>query len=261
MIGSLDLAQHKHSDAAGAKIGMWLFLFTELFLFGGMFLLYAVYRAKHPHEFHFAAHELDKFVGTVNTIILLTSSLTVALSITALQRNNRKLFKNLLILTILLGCAFLVNKYFEWGAKIGHGIYPNSPDLLKMFEKGEILFFGLYFAMTGLHALHVIAGLIVLGVVYGLVLKVPKKEYALADPLLAQFQGARLGLTDGKGNTLWQGDTIDDSVTAVTITVQQKPAQGPADSQKITLLENAGLYWHLVDIIWIFLFPLFYLIS
>ncbi|MCI0496212.1 cytochrome c oxidase subunit 3 family protein, partial [candidate division KSB1 bacterium] len=99
MTGTTEFAVAKHSDYTGAKIGMWLFLFTELLLFGGMFLLYSVYRYKHAHDFHIAAYELNQMMGAVNTIILLTSSLTMAFSITALQRANRKLSNTFLIIT------------------------------------------------------------------------------------------------------------------------------------------------------------------
>lgn len=199
-------AHEKHVDYTGAKIGMWLFLFTEVLLFGGMFLLYAVYRAKHPQEFHHAAMELNTVIGTLNTILLLTSSMTVALSITAIQRGNKKLSSYMLGLTILLGLGFLINKYFEWSAKFAHGIYPNSPKLLE-HSSGEVLFYGLYYVMTGLHGLHVLVGIILLAVMW----------YYVTKELVHK-----------------------------------------ADFVK---LENSGLYWHLVDIIWIFLFPLFYLIT
>ena len=197
--------EHIHRDDVGSKMGMWLFLFTELILFGGMFILYASYRYMHADDFKVAAMRLDTTVGTINTIILLTSSLCVVLSIAALQKRQKLLSMYMLIFTIVLGGAFLINKYFEWSAKIHHGIYPKGPEMAN-FSDGEVLYFGLYFVMTGLHALHVIVGMIFLAFMLVFVAK---------DKL-----------------------TYD-------------------NHQK---LENAGLYWHLVDIIWIFLFPLFYLI-
>lgn len=193
-------------DYTGAKLGMWLFILSELLLFGGMFILYAVYRYKSPADFHHASKELDVVLGTLNTIILLTSSLSVAVSITAIQRGGRRLSAVLLMVTMALGLLFLVNKGFEWTSKIGHGIYPNSPILLAR-PKGEILFFGLYYVMTGLHGLHVLVGVCVLCVMLILVAK----------------------------------DRIN--------------------PMHFVPFENAGLYWHLVDIIWIFLYPLFYLIT
>ena len=197
---------HVHRDDIGSKMGMWLFLFTEVLLFGGMFLVYAVYRFQNPMQFHLAGMELNTTVGTINTIILLTSSLTVAMAITAIQKNNKFLSLVFLAITLLFAAMFMVNKYFEWSSKIGHGIYPGSEELLKK-QNGEILFFGLYYVMTGLHGLHVLVGMILLSIMFLLIIK----------------------------NKI----THDNFVK----------------------LENSGLYWHLVDLIWIFLFPLFYLIQ
>jgi len=198
--------EHSHRDDTGSRMGLWLFLFSELILFGGMFIIYAVYRFKHPDEFRLAAAELDPFIGTVNTIILLTSSLTVAMSITAIQKGKKYFSMALVGTTLILALAFLVNKYFEWAHKISIGIYPQSPDLVNK-PPGEILYFGLYYVMTGLHALHVLIGMAVLAVM----------------------------------------------VTFI--------AQGKINQHSFVRLEAGGLYWHLVDIIWIFLFPLFYLIQ
>ncbi|MBU2583847.1 MAG: cytochrome c oxidase subunit 3, partial [Bacteroidetes bacterium] len=105
-------------------MGMWLFLFTELILFGGMFIVYAVYRFMYGNEFALAAKELDTLIGTINTLVLLTSSLTMAMSITAIQKENKTLSMILVGATILLALTFMVNKYFEWGAKFSHGIFP-----------------------------------------------------------------------------------------------------------------------------------------
>jgi cytochrome c oxidase subunit III len=193
-----------HKDPEGAKFGMWLFLFTEILLFGGLFVLYSVYRAKYPHDFHNGGQELNAVIGVANTIILLTSSLTVALGITALQKGNRKATLICLATTVLLGCFFLMNKYFEWSGEIHEGRYPNSP-LLAARPDGEKIFFGLYYSMTGLHGLHVIAGITLLSIMFVLV----------------------------RGNQV--------------------------TSEDCTKLENSGLYWHLVDVIWIFLLPMFYL--
>jgi cytochrome c oxidase subunit III len=195
-----------HRDDLASKIGMWLFLLTEMLLFGGLFIVYSVYRLRNPEAFHLAAHELDVVIGTVNTAILLISSATVAMSITAIQLKNKKFALILLGTTVLLGLVFLVNKYFEWGAKIHHHIYPGS-ELMAARGQGDVLFFGLYFFMTGLHALHIIVGLAFILVVFFRILN------------------------------------------------------NRIDSGNFALHENAGLYWHLVDLIWIFLFPLFYLIT
>jgi cytochrome c oxidase subunit 3 len=193
-------------DETGAKLGMWLFILSELILFGGMFILYSAYRYKNPADFHHASKELDVILGTLNTIILLTSSLCIAASITAVQKGQRKLSMYLLMATVALGLFFLVNKGVEWTTKIEHGIYPNSPVLLAR-PKGEILFFGLYYIMTGLHGLHVLVGVCVLSIMLVFIVK---------DKL---------------------------------------------NQRRFIPLENSGLYWHLVDIIWIFLYPLFYLIT
>jgi cytochrome c oxidase subunit III len=196
----------KHKDVTGSKIGMWLFLLSEVLLFGGLFILYSAYRYKFSTDFHLAAGELDRVLGTFNTLILLTSSLTMALSISSMQKGGRKWSAIFLLATLFLGILFLANKYIEWTTKIEHHLYPSSTRLLES-GSGEILFFGLYYAMTGLHALHVLAGIILLAVMWIFI----RKE--------------RIHRTD------------------------------------FILLENSGLYWHLVDIIWIFLFPLFYLIT
>jgi cytochrome c oxidase subunit III len=193
-----------HKDLEGAKLGMWLFLFTEMVLFGGLFLLYSAYRAKYTADFHRSGQELNAVIGVANTIILLTSSLTVAVSVTALQRGNKKLSLICLGMTIVFGVAFLANKYIEWSAEIRHGMFPNSPELLN-HPDGVKMFFGLYYSMTGLHGIHVVAGIILLSFMFDFV----------------------------RRNKITTSDYIK--------------------------LENAGLYWHLVDIIWIFLLPLFYL--
>ena len=148
-----------HRDDLASKTGMWLFLFTEMLLFGGLFIVYSVYRYRNPVSFHLAAKELSVFIGTLNTIILLISSTTIAMSITAIQKKNKKLALLLLGTTVILGLAFLVNKYFEWGEHIREHIYPGSPTLA-LRGHGDVLFYGLYFFMTGLHALHIIIGLV-----------------------------------------------------------------------------------------------------
>lgn len=200
-------AEHVHYDAEASKVGMWLFIFTELLLFGGLFLIYSVYRYLNPEAFRLAANELNTSVGALNTVLLLISSMTIAMSTTSLQLKKKGTTLALLMATCVIGIIFLVNKYFEWGTKFDHGIWPGSEHLLNNFSQGEILFFGLYFVMTGLHALHIIIGLIF--------------------------------------------------IVIAAVRVQK----GIVHENRAALLENAGLYWHLVDLIWIFLFPLFYLIT
>ena len=196
---------HRESDQVGIKIGMWLFLYSEIILFGGLFVLYAAYFYEHPQSFVAGGKELNRIIGALNTIVLLVSSFTVAASITAIRQDNAKRAQQLLLFSLLCGVVFLVNKYFEWGAKIGHGIYPNSETLING-EPGLNIFFGLYYVITGLHGLHVIIGMILL------------------------------------------------TVSLFFI------RSGRVSTSRYAMLDNAGLYWHLVDLIWIFVFPLFYLV-
>jgi cytochrome c oxidase subunit 3 len=137
-----------HRDDYGKKLGMWLFLFTEVLLFGGLFIVYAVYRFKNHDAFHEGSAELNMVVGAINTVILLTSSLTVALSITAVQLGNRKKAIDLIMITIALAFAFLVNKYFEWYGKYEHGLFPGM-EHFQQLSKGESQFFHLYFFKIG----------------------------------------------------------------------------------------------------------------
>jgi cytochrome c oxidase subunit 3 len=247
------LNEAHHHDATGAKIGMWLFLFTEFLLFGGLFLVYAEYRTIYATDFHYAAMSLNLLIGAFNTLILLTSSLTMALSIAALERGLRRLSCVLLVVTIGFGLFFLVNKYFEWSEKFHHGLYPGS-EVLAGRTPGEGVFYGLYFAMTGLHALHVVIGLVVLGAMLGIVARKPR--------LKARVEGlapARLVLQDASGQTIWSRE-VAEPPEAVELALVY-PEHDEVREPQVTKLENSGLYWHLVDVIWIFLFPLFYLIS
>ena len=204
---SESIAHHdEHRDDEASKLGIWLFIFTELLFFGGLFVTYAVYRHAHPQAFHLAAQQLDVTVGTINTVILLISSMTIAMATTSIQKKNKRATLILIGITLFLALVFLVNKYFEWGVKFDHGIWPGSP-LLEELGRGDTLFFALDFFMTGLHALHIIIGIVLITVIY--------------------------------------------------VRVQK----GKITFDNFQLLENGGLYWHLVDLIWIFLFPLFYLIT
>lgn len=193
------------NDVTGIRIGMWLFLYSEIILFGGMFVLYAVYFHKFPTEFVEGGKQLDRVIGAANTVLLLVSSFTVAASITAIRRNGKMLSMGLIGFSFFCGIVFLVNKYFEWGEKFHHDIYPNSETLVGG-PAGENIFFGLYYVITGLHALHVIIGMTLLAVSFVFV------------------------------------------------------SRGRITAHRFVMLENSGLYWHLVDLIWIFVFPLFYLV-
>ncbi len=193
-------------DPTASKMGMWLFLFTELLLFGTLFIVFAAYFYKFPTYFMEASSSLNIPVGGFNTVVLLTSSLTMALAIAALQRGNVKLSVKMLNATIGFAVLFCIVKAFEWGGKFEHGIWPGS-DHVSAMEFGQQVFYSLYFVMTGFHALHVIIG---------------------------------------AGLILW---------------VKKRTLNGTISQERLVLMENIGLYWHLVDLVWIFLFPLYYLIS
>lgn len=195
---------HNRDDEA-SKLGMWLFLFTELLLFGGLFLVYSIYRYLNADAFLHASYNLNVMMGTINTVVLLTSSWTVAMAVTAMQKGDIKLSVKLIYSTIFFAGVFLVIKYFEWSAKFEHGLFPGM-EHYNQLEPGSKLFFFLYYFMTGLHGVHVIVG----GIFLGFVLSAIRKKKTSPD--------------------------------------------------RYMFLENAALYWHLVDVIWIFLFPLFYLI-
>ena len=196
---------HRRDDVS-TKMGMWLFLFTELLLFGGLFLVYMIYRYMYHDDFQAASLDLNVLIGTINTVVLLASSMTVAMSITAMQKGDIRLSKRLIWITVIAAGIFMVNKYFEWTAKFEHGLFPGMEHYSQL-ANGERLFYFLYFFMTGLHALHVIVGMVILLVVIRFIQKNKVRQ------------------------------------------------------DKYMLLENAGLYWHLVDLVWIYLFPLFYLIN
>lgn len=198
------MSHPKHTDYNGDKLGMWLFLFTELLLFGGLFILYAVYLARYPKEFSAGGHQLNLVLGTINTVILLTSSLLAAMAVTAVQRGQQRLTMGLLGGTVLCAAGFMLIKYLEWSAKIQHGIFPNSPRLIQG-APGESVFFSLYYLSTGIHGLHVVIG------------------------------------------------------AALLAWVAFKVRSGAIHSHDYVLLENSALYWHLVDLVWIFIFPLYYL--
>jgi len=206
MTTSEHIEHSEHIDSDTGKLGMWLFLFTELFLFGGLFIVYAVMRSKYAADFHHAALELNVLIGATNTVVLLVSSMTVAMSLTAIQQKQKSLAIGLIFITLILAGVFMVNKYFEWGHKISLHLYPGS-EVMKTLPHGEIMFFGLYYMMTGLHALHVIIGGILLTI------------------------------------------------------VMMRISSGKINQEHYLLQENGALYWHLVDLIWIFLFPLLYLIT
>ena len=242
-----------HHDQTGSKIGMWLFLFTELLLFGGLFLVYAVYRSKFADDFHFAATHLSTAKGLLNTVVLLTSSLLMVLSVAAVERGQRRLSAVFLISTILCGFIFMVVKYFEWTEKIHHGLYPKAAELVQ-HTPGENIFYGLYYGMTGLHGLHVIVGVIILSIMLYQVLKKPTQQIAVTGEQLAHIK-----ILDQNNRVRWQHDIHNKAETVLVTMVYEEHEH--LQHKTALRLENAGLYWHLVDIIWIFLFPLLYLIT
>ena len=191
------------------KLGFWLFLATEILLFGGLFVAYVVFRNMYPEMFLDAHQHLNRTMGATNTVVLICSSFTMAMAVRAAQTGKRSQQVMFLVVTLSLAAVFLVIKYFEYSEKIAHGYLPGywyAPHGVGDPVNGN-LFFGLYFMMTGLHGVHVLAGMV--------------------------------------------------AITWVLI----KAAKGQFSSSWYTPVELVGLYWHLVDLIWIYLFPLFYLIG
>jgi len=206
-----DLAHHFHTmdqQNASAKFGMWLFLGQEILFFSGLFLAYTFARYFYADTFLQAHDLLDWRMGAINTVILLTSSLTMALVIRSAQLNQKRAIQNFLMATMALACGFLVIKYFEYAHKFHEGLLPGK---YFSYTHEKIVghpgvFFGLYFLMTGMHGVHVIVGI---------------------------------------GVMLW---------------LWFRARRGDFHSNNYAVLENTGLYWHLVDLIWIFLYPLLYLV-
>ena len=179
-----------------AKLGIWTFLATEVLLFGGLFTAYTVFRVKYPDMFFVQHLRLNRVLGAVNTVVLICSSLSVAVGTAAIRRGRQAVLKRCLAVTILLGLTFLSVKYVEYMEHIEKGEYPSTN-----------IFFSLYYMMTALHAIHVLAGLIAL--------------------------------------------------TAVLVMA----GRGRFTEGYRTPVEITGIYWHFVDLVWIYLFPLLYLIG
>lgn len=198
-------------QTASAKLGMWLFLATEILMFSGLFLAYFILRMFYP-EMVLEAHEhLSKLHGGINTVVLLTSSYTMALGVRSIQLGDVKKLRLMLVLTILCGLIFMGVKYLEYSAKFEHGMLPGKyySAHLHGYEIDGLphIFFGVYFMMTGLHGIHVAIGLAIM---------------------------------------LW---------------MFVRAGRGEFSARNYVAIENTGLYWHLVDLIWIFLFPLLYLVK
>jgi cytochrome c oxidase subunit 3 len=204
------LAHHFESldqQKEAASLGMWVFIAQEVMFFGGLFLLYAVYRNLYAPAFAAGSHHLNVALGTVNTIVLIGSSLTMAMGVHAAALGKRRQIVFWLILTIVLGSVFLGVKVVEYKDKFDHHLVPGPHFHFEgpLAPQAQI-FYSLYFAMTGLHALHMVVGI----------------------PILALM-------------AFWA-------------------YRGRYSSEYFTPVELTGLYWHFVDIVWIFLFPLLYLI-
>ncbi|GAB4182206.1 MAG: cytochrome c oxidase subunit 3 family protein [Calditrichia bacterium] len=246
------IATHEeHHDVVGSKMGMWSFLVTEILMFFGIFLLYTIYRTQYPEDFAYSAGFLNTVLGTINTVVLLTSSLTVVLAIAMLERNKRQWSVFYLVVTIFLGLVFMVIKYFEWSAKIHHGLYPGS-EVLLTHTKGENIFYGLYFFMTGLHGFHVLVGLVILGFMTYFIARKPRVNKDLYGLNLKQ-----IAIIDNKGRQIIT-EKAEHPIVGVSVVFEESEE---VNERNLSRLENAGLFWHLIDIIWIFLFPLLYLIS
>ena len=211
--GSPNFHVAHHFDKAdtqfdAARMGIWLFLVTEILFFGGLFCAFFIFRAWYFDSFVEAHNHLDKVMGGVNTLVLITSSFTMALAVRSSQLTKQAETTKLLIITILCACGFLVIKYFEYAHKIHDGLLPGSLFAAKGFTSTHPhLFFSIYFLMTGVHGLHVVIGI---------------------------------------GLLLW---------------ILLRNMRGEFSGRYYAPVEGVGLYWHLVDLIWIYLFPLLYLVG
>ena len=209
------LALREQFDTEGQQkeastLGMWIFLITEIMFFGGMFAAYTIYRSAYSTVFAIASSSLNVTVGAINTCVLLLSSFTMVMAVRASQLGQRKMIIVFLILTLVFGCVFLGVKAYEWNEKYEEHHMPGQAAFHlegTPLQGPAKIFFSLYFAMTGLHALHMIVGVGLLSVM------------------------------------IWQ------------------TRQGMFSAEYYTPIDISGLYWHFVDIVWIFLYPLLYLID
>lgn len=189
-------------------LGMWVFLLTEIMFFGAIFLAYFVYRFLYPGMYLEMSKHLDVFLGTLNTGVLLTSSLTMALAVNAAQTGKQKRLFSMLLITLLCACGFLVIKGFEYHHKWEAGMIPGKWFTYQsIYGAKSQLFMSFYFGATGLHGLHVLIGV---------------------------------------GLILW---------------FMWRTKKGHFPQENYQPVEILGLYWHFVDLVWIFVFPLFYLVG
>ncbi len=202
-----------HFDSAdtqfdAGRMGIWLFLVTEVLFFGGLFCAFFIFRSWYFDSFVEAHNQLDWRLGGLNTIVLITSSLTMALAVRGAQTNDKKRVVRMLIITILCAAALLVIKYTEYRHKIEEGLLPGANFTAQGFHSANPkVFFSIYFMMTGIHGLHVVIGM---GLIMWILLRTMRGEFS---------------------------------------------------SRYYSPVEGVGLYWHLVDLVWIYLFPLLYLVG
>lgn len=200
-----DSMEQEHESG---KQGVWLFMATEIMMFGGLFVGYFIYRMKYPEAWVEGGSLLSWKLGALNTLVLLFSSFTMAQAVTETMKGENKKALNLVMITTLCACAFMVVKYFEYSGKIHHGLFPGLDiwDPSAVQNEGTRLFLLFYFLMTGLHGFHILVGV---GLMFWLMKRLKNDEFS---------------------------------------------------PKYYTAVEGVGLYWHIVDIIWIYLFPLMYLI-
>jgi cytochrome c oxidase subunit 3 len=208
-----ELAHHfedLNQQREAGELGMWLFLVTEIMFFGGLFFAYLIYRYWYPQEFAAGSHHMDLMLGTINTAVLLTSSLTMALAVHAATERHKKMLIGMLTSTIVLGAVFLGIKAVEYYQKWEHHQIPFAGlhfEYTGPERYGMAAFYNLYFIMTGLHAFHMVIGMVLM---------------------------------------------------LILIYMARKDRLFGASSM---IVYNSGLYWHFVDLVWVYLFPFFYLVA
>lgn len=202
-----------HFDSAeqafeSSKLGLWLFLVTEILLFGGLFVAYIIYRSLYPEAFHEGSHHLNKVLGGINTLVLICSSVTMAFAVDRTRQNDSNRANQFMLMTLFFAAIFMIIKYSEYSHKIHEGLLPGGYFTFPGDHHPKIsLFFSLYFMMTALHGVHVLVGM---------------------------------------GIITW---------------LLRRSNKGDFSSTYYTPMELGGIYWHLVDLVWIYLFPLLYLIG
>jgi cytochrome c oxidase subunit 3 len=209
--GNEHVVQGWQDDFYGGKLGFWLFMFTEVMMFGAMFLALSYYNVLHPQDYLEASAGLNRLLGGTNTVILLISALTMGLGLLKMRSGDAKGAKLMIYATIILAMVFLVIKGFEWRAEYNHGIFLGLPEMQGGNEEslpfGKIMFYGLYFTMTGLHGFHIMIGI---------------------------------------GLMIWLLKRIN---------------AGKVTPEHHILHWNIALYWDIVHLIWVFVFPYFYMIG